>query len=243
VPYQWVLRRQFIGAYLDSENPSYDTRASQGLRLTEIAPGVSHAAGGSHHSLVVEMKDYVVVFDAPVSDRQSNMVLSAVRAKYLRKPIKYLVLTHHHMDHAGGIRAYAAEGATVVVGQGAGAHFRRVLAAPYTLNPDLTAKDLGGTPIVEVADKWTVSDGTREVEAYVIANPHVDSMLIGYVPSARVGFVTDIWIPGPALPAQLSPLQLALVAGVKKAGISPEKFAGGHGGVADYAPLSERAGK
>jgi glyoxylase-like metal-dependent hydrolase (beta-lactamase superfamily II) len=244
VPYQWVLRRQFIGAYLDSESPSFDTRVTQSLRLVEVAPGVSHAVGGTHHSLVVEMKDYVVVFDAPVSDRQSNMVLSAVRAKYLRKPIKYLVLTHHHMDHAGGIRAYAAEGATIVVGQGAGGHFRRVLAAPYTRNPDLTAKDLAGTPIVEVADKWTLNDGAREVQAYLLApNPHVASMLIGYVPTARLGFVTDLWGPGAPLPAQLSPLQVALVDGVKKAGITPEKFAGGHGGVADYAPLAERAGK
>jgi len=244
VPYQWVLRRQFTGVYLDSENASYDTRVSQGLRLSEIAPGVSHAAGGTHNSLVVEMKDSVVVFDAPVSDRQSNMVLSAVRAKYLRKPIKYLVLTHHHMDHAGGVRAYAAEGATIGVGKGAGAHFRRVLAAPYTRNPDLTAKDLSGTPVVEVADKWALNDGTHEVQAYLLApNSHTESMLFGYVPSARVGFVTDLWNPGPPLPAQLSPLQLAVVTGVKKAGISPERFAGGHGGVGAYAPLAERAGQ
>jgi len=242
VPYQWVLRRQFIGVYLDSENPSYDTKASTGLRLNELGPGLSHAIGGTHHSLVVEMKDYVVVFDAPVSDRQSNLVLSAIRAKYLRKPVKYIVLTHHHMDHAGGVRAYASEGATLVVGRGAAAHYRRVLAAPYSRNPDLTEKSLTGTQIVEVADKWSVSDGTREVQAYLVENPHSDAFLIGYVPSARLGYVTDIWSPGPPLPAQLTPLQVALVTGVKKIGITPEKFAGGHGGVAEYAPLAERAG-
>ena len=104
VPYQWVLRRQFIGTYLDSDNPSFDTRATDGLKLVEIAPGVQHAAGGSHHSLIVELGDSLVVFDAPVSDWQANWVLSAVRAKYLRKPVKYLVLTHHHMDHAAADR-------------------------------------------------------------------------------------------------------------------------------------------
>jgi hypothetical protein len=242
VPYQWVLRRQAIGVFLDSENPSFDTKAATGLRLNDLGPGLSHAIGGTHHSLVVEMKDYVVVFDAPISDRQSNLVLSAIRAKYLRKPVKYLVLTHHHMDHAGGLRAYAAEGATLVVGRGAAAHYRRVLAAPYSRNPDLTEKSLTGTQIVEVADKWSVSDGTREVQAYLVENPHSDAFLIGYVPSARLGYVTDIWSPGPPLPAQLTPLQVALVTGVKKVGITPEKFAGGHGGVADYAPLAERAG-
>jgi glyoxylase-like metal-dependent hydrolase (beta-lactamase superfamily II) len=243
ISYQWVLRRQFIGVYMDSESPSYDTRASAGLRLVELAPGVNHVVGGTHHSLVVEMKDYVVIFDAPVSDRQSNWVLSAARAKYLRKPVKYIVLTHHHMDHAGGLRAYVSEGATLVVGKGAGAHFRKVLAAPYGRNPDLTAKDLNQAPIIEVADKYVLSDGTREVQAYVIENTHADAMLIGYVPAARLGFVTDIWSPGAPLPPRLAPDMSALVAGVKKHGIEPLKFAGGHGSVFDYAPLAALDGK
>jgi glyoxylase-like metal-dependent hydrolase (beta-lactamase superfamily II) len=244
VPYQWVIRRQFIGTYLDSDQPSYDAKASPGLKLQEVAPGVQHVVGGSHNSLIVEMKDYVVVFDAPVSDWQSNWTLSAARAKYLKKPVKYLILTHHHMDHAGGLRAYAAEGATIVTGKGTAEHFRRVLAAPYTRNPDLPATDLSRTSIVEVADKYVLSDGPRQVQAFVIDNPHADGMLIGYVSDAKVGFVTDLWSPGVApLPDKLNPGLAALVSGVKKAGITPEKFAGGHGGVGDYAPLAALEGK
>ncbi|HKZ04623.1 MAG TPA: MBL fold metallo-hydrolase [Methylomirabilota bacterium] len=243
VPYQWVLRRQFIGVYLDSDSPSWDTRASTGLRLQQLAPGVQHVVGGTHHSLMVEMKDYVVVFDAPISDRQSNWVLSTARAKYLRKPVKYLILTHHHMDHAGGIRAYAAEGATIVVGRGAAAHYRKILAAPYTRNPDLPVTDLSKTAIVEVADSYVLRDGTREVHAYLIANPHADSTLIGYVPDAKLGFVTDLWSPGTPLGAQLNPGQAAVVAGVKKYGITPQRFAGGHGSTADYSTLSSLEGK
>jgi hypothetical protein len=96
VPYQWIIRRQFIGIYLDSNQPSYDTQGSPGLRLQELAPGIQHVVGGSHNSLIVEMKDHVIVFDAPVSDWQSNWTISAARGKYVRKPVKYLVLTHHH---------------------------------------------------------------------------------------------------------------------------------------------------
>lgn len=244
VPYQWIIRRQFIGVYMDSEQPSYDTKASPGLRFVELGPGVQHQVGGTHHSLVVEMKDHVVVYDAPVSDWQANWVLSAVRAKYLRKPVKYIVLTHHHMDHTGGIRAYANEGATIVTGKGTGEHWKRVLAAPYTRNPDLAPKDLTRTPIIEVTDKWIHSDGQREVHAYVIApNPHAEGLMIGYIPDLKLGYVTDIWSPGGALPAQLNPLLASLVAGVKKAGITPVKFAGGHGATADYAPLAALEGK
>ena len=244
VPYQWIIRRQFIGIYLDSDVPSYDARGSTGLRLVELAPGIQHVVGGTHHSLIVEMKDHLVVFDAPVSDWQSNWVISTARAKYLRKPVKYLVLTHHHMDHAGGLRAYADQGATLVVGKGTSEHYRRVLAAPFTRNPDLSARDLSRTAIVEVSGKHVLTDGQREVHAYTLdGNPHADGMLIGYVPDARVGFVTDIWSPGGALPDKLNPALASLVAGVKKAGIEPLKFAGGHGASADYAPLAALEGK
>jgi glyoxylase-like metal-dependent hydrolase (beta-lactamase superfamily II) len=244
VPYQWVIRRQFIGTYLDSDVPSYDTRASTGLRLAELAPGVHHVVGGSHHSLIAEMRDHLIVFDAPVSDWHSNWVLAAAGAKFPGKPVKYLVLTHHHMDHAGGLRAYAANGATLVVGKGSAEHYRRVLAAPFTRNPDLTSRDLTRTEIVEVTDKHVFNDGQREVHAYVIENPHANGLLIGYIPAASLGYVTDIWSPGAGpLPDKLNPNLAALVAGVKKAGITPQKFAGGHGSVADYAPLAALEGK
>jgi glyoxylase-like metal-dependent hydrolase (beta-lactamase superfamily II) len=244
VPYQWVVRRQFIGTYLDSDVPSYDTRATSGLRLDELAPGVHHVVGGSHHSLLVEMRDHLIVFDAPVSDWHSNWVLGAARARFPGKPVRYLVLTHHHMDHAGGVRGYVAQGATLVVGKGNGAHFRRVLASPFTRNPDLAARDLSRTPIVEVGDRHFISDGAREVHAYRIDNPHADGLLIGYVPEAGLGFSTDIWSPGAApLPDKLTPDLAALVAGVKKAGITPTRFAGGHGSVADYAPLAALEGR
>ncbi|MGH7390995.1 MAG: MBL fold metallo-hydrolase [Candidatus Rokuibacteriota bacterium] len=239
VPYQWIIRRQFIGAYLDSDDPSYDARASSGLRFAQLARGVQHVVGGSHHSLLVAMRDHLIVFDAPVSDAHSNWVLLAAREKFPGKRVKYLVLTHHHADHAGGLRAYAAQGATIVVGQGNGAHFRRVLAAPFTRNPDLFARDLSRTPIIEVASRHVLTDGRRRVHAHRIENPHAAGLLIGYVADARLGFVSDLWSPGAGrLPARLDASLAALTAGVRRAGIWPRRFAGGHGAVADYAPLA-----
>ena len=243
VPYQWVIRRQFIGTYLDSDNPSFDMRATDGLRLVEVAPGVQHTVGGTHNSLIVELGDALVVFDAPVSDWQSNWTIAAAQAKYPGKPIKYLVLTHHHMDHIGGLRAYAAAGATLVVGKGNADHFRKVLAMPFTRNPDLTPRDLSKTAVVEVAEHYTISDGKRQVTAYLAENPHAVGMLIGYVADAQVGFVTDLWSPGAApLPEKITSALAAVVNTVKKAGITPLKFAGGHGSTGDYAPLAALAG-
>jgi glyoxylase-like metal-dependent hydrolase (beta-lactamase superfamily II) len=242
VPYQWVIRRQMNGFYLDSENISFDTRAPAGLRLNEIAPGVQYQVGGTHNTLIVEMRDFLVVMDAPVSDWQSNWTINAVKAKYPGKPIRYLALTHHHMDHSAGLRAYLAQGATLVVGAGAAGHYRTVLSAPYTRNPDLAARDLSKTPIIEVTDKYVISDGKREFSVHSIENPHAASTLIGYVADVRLAFVTDLWIPGPPLPPKMNPGLAAVVNGVKKAGIQPVMFAGGHGGTAPYALLVGLAG-
>jgi hypothetical protein len=119
-----------------------------------------------------------------------------------------------------------------------------VLAAPFTRNPDLTPRDLSNTAIVEVADKYTIPGGPHEVTAYLIENPHAEGMLIGYVAEARLGYVIDLWSPGAApLPEKLTPALTAVVNGVKKAGIAPLKFVGGHGTSSDYAPLAALAGK
>lgn len=245
VPYQWVIRRQFIGVYMDSDNVSYDTKGSPGLRLQELSPGVFHVTGGTHNSLLVEMSDHLVVVDAPVTDAQSMWVVNAARQRFPGKPIRWVVLTHHHMDHAGGLRGLLAqEGAVLVVGQGAGAHFRRVLSAPMRRNPDLQPYDFNRTPILEVPESHVMSDSRgRQVIAYVMDNPHAKGMMMAWVPDAKLGFVTDIWSPGPPLPAKPNPGLVSVVNAVKKAGIQPERFAGGHGSVAPYAQLAVLAGQ
>jgi glyoxylase-like metal-dependent hydrolase (beta-lactamase superfamily II) len=245
VPYQWVIRRQFIGTYLDSDNVSFDTKGSPGLRLQQVAPGAFQVQGGSHNSLVVEMSDHLIVMDAPVTDGQSLWLVGQTRAQFPGKPIRWLVLTHHHMDHTGGIRALLAEAnATLVVGQGAGAHFRKVLEAPMTRNPDMKAQSFHMNPILEVPESHVMTDSRgRQVIVYVMDNPHAKGMLMGWVPDAKLGFVTDIWTPGPPLPAKPNPGLMSVVNTVKRAGLQPERFAGGHGSVAPYEALTKVTGQ
>jgi glyoxylase-like metal-dependent hydrolase (beta-lactamase superfamily II) len=243
IPHQWVIRRQYIGTYLDSDHVSFDAKTTQSLRLQELAPGVQHVVGGTHNALVVDMRDHLIVFDAPVNDWQSNWTIRTAQARYGQKPVRYLVLTHHHMDHAGGLRAYMAQGATLVVGRGAAAHYRRVLAASATRNPDVAPRDYAKANIIEVAERHVMTDGAREVSAHLAESPHASAMLIGYVADARLGFVTDIWSPGrDPLPKEISTPLAAIANAVRRAGIQPLRFAGGHGSTGDYAPLAGLAG-
>jgi glyoxylase-like metal-dependent hydrolase (beta-lactamase superfamily II) len=245
VPYQWVIRRQFIGTYLDSDNTSFDSRAVQSLRLNEVAPGVFHVVGGSHNSLLVEMADHLVMVDAPVSDAQSLWVVNTAAQRFPGKPIKWLVLTHHHMDHAGGMRGVLAQGAVLVVGQGTREHYRKVLAAPMNRNPDMRPMDFSRVQILEVPESHVMSDSTgRQVIAYaMLDNPHAKGLLMAYVPSAKLGFVTDVWSPGTPLPDKPNSALISVVRTVTRAGIEPERFAGGHGSVAPYSTLTKLTGQ
>jgi glyoxylase-like metal-dependent hydrolase (beta-lactamase superfamily II) len=232
VPYQWIIRRLGSGFYLDSE--ALYTDDGNALTLTDVAPNISLVTGGTHNTLIVATNTYLVAFEAPGDDGQSQAAIALAKQKYPGKPFRYLVLTHHHIDHTGGLRAYAAEGATVVVGKGDGDFFRKALAAPRGTNAyavgDYTPK------VIEVADKWSVNDGGREIDAFVLDNPHAQGYLIPYVPDAKLGFVTDLWNPGaPVMNA--NPNLVALVSGVQKMGIQPERFAGGHGSVGNYADV------
>ena len=243
VPWQWVLRRQNIGTYLDSDKQAFDS-AGAGLKFVEIAPGVSHVVGGTHNSLVVEMKDYLVVFDAPIGEVQSRFTIEQAKAKYPGKPIRYLVLTHHHMDHMGGTKTFAAAGAAVVVGPGVGEHVTKLLRRPRALDGDGGPASLANVEVIEIAERKMLSDGSRSVGIYAVDNPHANGLVIGYVPDARLGFVTDIWSPGRDKPGdKLTGGQAALVAAVKKYNLNPERFAGGHGTSTTYAELVALDGK
>ena len=245
LPYQWVIRRQFIGTYMDSDNTSFDARAVQSLRLNELAPGVFHVVGGTHNSLLVEMSDHLIMVDAPVSDAQSMWVVNTARQRFPGKPIKWLVLTHHHMDHAGGMRGVLAEGAVLVVGQGAAPHYRKALASPMQRNPDMKPLDFSAVQILEVPESHVMSDSKgRQVIAYAMQdNPHAKGLLMAYVPDAKLGFVTDVWSPGVPLPDKPNPGLISVVRTVTRTGIQPERFAGGHGSVAPYATLTKLAGQ
>jgi glyoxylase-like metal-dependent hydrolase (beta-lactamase superfamily II) len=225
VPYQWVIRRLFLGRFIDSDAIYFQPGGH--FRMVQLAPDVQMIQEGSHNNLVVNLQDGLAVFDAPVDEGQARLVIHASKARYGGKPIKYLVLTHHHMDHTGGMRAFAAEGATVIVPAPDKAYFERVINAPHTLEPDQLQRNHKTVNIVEVKDTFTIKDDTVEINLYNIPNPHVEGFLLAHVAKDNILWVTDLISPRGLLVR--NPATLAVGDALKKYGITDAVIAGGHG--------------
>jgi glyoxylase-like metal-dependent hydrolase (beta-lactamase superfamily II) len=162
----------------------------------KVADGVWYLTGGTHHSVVVEFKDYVTVVEGPLNDDRAIAVIDAVKKLVPNKPIRYVVNTHHHFDHSGGLRAFVGEGATVLTQALNKPFYEKVWAYPHLINPDRLAK-ARRKPVVEaVTDKRVLSDGTRSLELYRLqGSNHADTMLLGYLPKERVLIEADVYTP------------------------------------------------
>jgi glyoxylase-like metal-dependent hydrolase (beta-lactamase superfamily II) len=167
---------------------------------------------------------------------QSRWVIDAAKAKYPGKPIKYLVLTHHHMDHTGGMRTYVAEGASVILPSGDKAYFEKDVKGTHTVVPDDLQKKPRTPEFIEVKDQMTLKDDTSEVRLYNIANPHVDGMLIGHLVKDNIVYVTDLI--SPRGPIERSPATASVGVILRKYGINGATIAGGHGTTVKQADIS-----
>jgi glyoxylase-like metal-dependent hydrolase (beta-lactamase superfamily II) len=234
VPYQWVLRRIFLTRFTDSDNIIFPNGG--GLKLVELAPNVQHVEGGTANNLIIAMKDYLIVFDAPYGELQSRWVIDAAKAKYPGKPIKYLVLTHQHMDHTGGMRTFVAEGASVIMPSGDKAYFEKDIKSPHTIVPDDLQKKPRTPEITEVKDQMTLKDDTCEVRLYSIPNPHVQTMLIGHVVTGNIVYVTDLI--SPRGPIERSEATVSVGNLLRKYNVNGALIAGGHGTTVKEADIT-----
>jgi glyoxylase-like metal-dependent hydrolase (beta-lactamase superfamily II) len=243
VNFQWMLRRANWGSFIDSDQLAFDPAIVPGNIWTELKPGIWHITGGSHNTLVVEMKDYLVAFDAPIGNEMSRLTIAEAARRFPGKRFTYLVLTHHHMDHVNGARVFAAEGADIVFAAGNRNYFAAQMRAPNRIRNDELWQKPRDVGLIEVNEKLTLTDGSRRIDLYVIDNSHAKNMLVAVIPDADFGWVVDLWSPSRDIPGALASHK-ELVAGLRKLGVMPALWAGGHGtGPAPIQPLVEALDK
>jgi len=165
---------------------------------------------GGYAALAVDFKDYIVIVEGGQNDQRSEAVIAEAKRLIPNKPIRYVINTHHHFDHAGGLRAYVAEGATVVTQQINKPYYEKIWANPHTIAPDKLSQNPKKPRFETVAEKKIMTDGTHTIELDHQQNyGHNDGMLLVYLPKEKVLLEADGFNPPPQplmrTPATISP--------------------------------------
>jgi glyoxylase-like metal-dependent hydrolase (beta-lactamase superfamily II) len=230
----------------------------------QLAAGVWLLGGGTHNSLLVEFKDYVAVVDAPNNEERSLAVIAEAARLAPGKPVQYVINTHHHFDHAGGLRTYLSQGTTIVTHETNKQYYLNILfhPGPRTLQPDRMALfnpmywiSRRPPPIETVAGeprstaKYVVTDGEKILEvikvqdvayelgdrSYTQGNHSVD-MLIAYLPKERILFNADLYSPPAqsAAPTAPTPGMRTLHQNIRKLKLDVSQHAPAHGRVGTH---------
>jgi len=184
---QWMHRALAMGAPI-SLDPGQ-------VAVERITPEVITLGGGIHHSMAVRTGDGVIVLDPPQHEARSRAVIEAVAAEWPGAPVTHLVLTHHHHDHSGGLRAYAALGAELVIAEGDRAFVERVLSSPHAIQPDSLSAAIVTPRITTVGDD-ALHLGGGAVSVHRITSPHCAEDLVVYVSGPKLLFNADLFNPG-----------------------------------------------
>jgi glyoxylase-like metal-dependent hydrolase (beta-lactamase superfamily II) len=171
------------------------------IQPAKLAEGIwSLPVDARDHSVAIEFRDHIVVVEAPDSEELSAPAIDVIKKLIPGKPIKYVINTHSHSDHAGGLRTYAAEGATIVTHRDNIPYYEQVWAYPRTIHPDRLAKS-GRKPTFEaVVGSRIFSDGSRQMIVYHYpGNMHNAGMLMVFLPKERILIEADSYNP-PANP-------------------------------------------
>jgi glyoxylase-like metal-dependent hydrolase (beta-lactamase superfamily II) len=164
----------------------------------KLADGVWYVGGAGANSVAVEFRDFVAIVESPTNEQRSIAVLDETRRLVPAKPIRYLVNTHHHFDHLGGIRTFVAEGATIITHQRNRDFYERVVfsPAPRTLEPDRLSLTPRAPVFETLNERYALSDGTRVLEIYAVPGlAHNQNMLIAYLPKEKIVIEGDLYTP------------------------------------------------
>jgi len=153
---------------------------------------------GSYDSVIVEFKDYIMMLEAGQSIARGEAYVAATKKLIPNKPIRYVMNTHPHSDHTGGLPVLVAEGATIITQKNNQEFLEKALNTPRTLLDDPLAKNPKKVKIEAVAEKKVYSDGTRTVEFYHVSPvPHSNGLMIAYIPKEKIIFQGDFTVtPG-----------------------------------------------
>jgi glyoxylase-like metal-dependent hydrolase (beta-lactamase superfamily II) len=232
--------------------------APEGLAKVERTPPArkivklgedAYLAPGDYNSVFVVFNDYILALEAGSDNQSSANVIAQIKETAPGKPIRYLVSTHFHFDHVGGVRGFIAEGATIVTTPDAKPVIERAAAAAHAMRPDALSLSPRAPVIETMKGKRVFDDGAHRVELYEFSNPHCAEMIIAWLPKEKILFEADMLdITYPDHIGQGGEDTAALLGKIQELGLAVEQIVPVHGqmGTIDHlrrAVLRDKANK
>src|SRR4029079_2656663 len=214
------------------------------VTVDSVAPGVWLFAGGSHNSVAIEMKDHLLLVEAPQSDERALAVIQKARSLSPNKPLRAVINTHHHFDHSSGIRAAMSEGLTIITHRDNKGFLENLSHRRFTILPAAYAKSPKPVVIETVSDRRTFSDDTRRVDLYdVRGSLHSTSMLIVHLPAERLLIEADLFTPPAPTVTTPTPQPFAfnLIENIGRLGLVVDRIIPIHGRVVPFSELEGSA--
>jgi glyoxylase-like metal-dependent hydrolase (beta-lactamase superfamily II) len=165
------------------------------VTVDKLADGVYWLRGFQWHSVAIEQGDHIVMIDAPLDEARSLAVIAKTRETIPGKQITYLINTHVHFDHAGGVRTYVDAGATIVTLPMNQAFFERAWRTPHTLDPDRLEVSKRTPRFLPVTNgRLVLRDLKRPIEVHEqVGTAHSDAVVMVYLPAEKILVQVDAW--------------------------------------------------
>ena len=213
----------------------------------QLAPGVWMIGGNGYNSVAVEFADFATIIEAPLNEQRSIAVMTEVRRLIPNKPLRYVVNTHHHFDHAGGLRGYGAEDVLIVT-QEANFDYYEALALglhSHIVEPDALARNPRQVHYVRVQDRHTITDGQRQLQLFhVKEQEHASDMLMAFLPAEGILVQADLFETPPAgTTPSATPRNLSLLYNIERVTINPTRMVSIHSGEIPIADFLRVAGQ
>jgi glyoxylase-like metal-dependent hydrolase (beta-lactamase superfamily II) len=164
-------------------------------------------------TMIVVFKDFLLVAEAPLNNKNGELIISEAQKIAPGKPIRYFTFGHHHPHYLGGMRAFIHKGATVLSVKSDEDYIRYLAGAPHSLMPDSLQYQPKQVSIEEINDSKTITDGSFQMQIHFVGkqSEHTEDYLVYYFPEERLLFEGDlVWVNKNGKTEKAGPTQAGL---------------------------------